>query len=487
MLDIFPGLFPDDKIILEQLKRKNRLTSFMIRDLGFIKQNQVLNDRLSRYKAINCTRRSGKSHTEALDHIEICNEFPGSRTLYMGLTLDSTREIIWDVFKDLNRIHKIGLRFNETKSIIFYPNGSRTRLFGLDSSPRQLAKILGQKLRKISIDEAGSITIDLEIFIKQKVAPALIDLSPNSWVTLLGTCENIPNTYFEKVTSNKDIDFNWSIHKWTAYENPYLKDQWTIEINEMINRNPDVINASWFKTHYLNEWCSDDDLLIIPAHKMQWIDELPKVNDWYYVLGVDLGFNDASSFSVIAASFKLKEAFCVYANKDTEMDLTDVASEIKRLKEIYPLTRIIVDGANKQGIEEMKNRLQLPELEIAEKTGKAIYLRLLRDDVTIGGIKFLRNMCGPLEEEWKSLMWLSKKGIKLEIEDPRCQNHISDALLYSWRHTYGFMGRLDSVIPVIGTLEHYTLEAKLLEEKDDERREEGENYFDEIEIGEVDW
>lgn len=488
MFDLRSNLYPNDELIKEYLLRFGDATDFNIRDDNFDRQNAVLNDRGSRFKALNCTRRSGKSHTEALEHIEILSEYPGSRSLYMGLTLDSTREIIWDVFKDLNKSHKLGLKFNETKSIIFYPNGSRTRLFGLDSSPRQLAKILGQKLRKISVDEAGSITIDLENFIKQKVTPALIDLSPYSWMTLLGTCENIPNTYFEKVTTGKDQDFDWSIHKWTAYENPYLCEQWTYEISEMRRRNTNIDNASWFKTHYLNEWCSDDDLLIIPAHKMVYVESLPRCSDWYYVLGVDLGFNDASSYSVIAASFKLKEAFVCYTYKETEQDLTDVATHIRSLKEKFPLTRIIVDGANKQGIEEMKNRLNLPEIEIAEKQGKATFLRLLKDDVTIGGIKFVKDSCNLLEDEWKALMWLSKKGEKLEIEDPRCQNHLSDATLYAWRHTYGYIGRLDSIIPDHKDPMRGEYEASKMMEDDDERSEREENgYFGGIETVEETW
>jgi hypothetical protein len=210
---------------------------------------------------------------------------------------------------------------------------------------------------------------------------------------------------------------------------------------------------------------------------MQFIDSLPKCNDWYYVLGVDLGFNDATSFSIIASSFKLKEAFCVYCDKDTEMDLTDTANMIKSLKEKFPLTRIIVDGANKQGIEEMKNRLNLPEIEIAEKQGKATFLRLLKDDVVIGGIKFIKDICSMLEEEWKDLMWLSKKGVKLEIEDPRCQNHLSDATLYAWRHTYGYLGRLESIIPKTGTEEFRMYEAKKMEDQDEESINEEKNYF----------
>lgn len=414
---------PDELVLNEYIKRKGVADSINIREPLFHKQNAVLNDRASRFRAINTTRRGAKSTTEAMDHVEICLEYPNSRTVYFGLTIGSVREIIWDVFKGLNEKHNLSLVFNETDSIIRYPNGSRTRLFGLDSSPRELAKVLGQKLRKVSIDEAGSMNIDLESFVNQKLRPALADLRPQSWVTLLGTCENIPNTYFEKVTTGKDPTIDWSIHRWTTYDNPFMKDQWTAELKEMTDRNPDIVKASWFRTHYLNEWCSDDDLLIIPAQKMQFVDTLPHARDWYYVLGVDLGFNDASSYSIVAASHEVKSAFVVYSNKETEQDFTDVANEIKRLKEKYPISRLIVDGANKQGIEEMKHRMGLPEIEIAEKLGKATYLRLLKDDVITGALKFIKDSCNPLEEEWKALQWLQVRGEIKEVEDPRCQNH----------------------------------------------------------------
>jgi hypothetical protein len=487
MFDFHYDFIPNQVILDMYSKQNGGAEPINLRHPDFHKQNAVLDDRVSRFKAINTTRRGAKSTTEAMDHIEVCSEFAGSRTVYMGLTIGSVREIIWDVFKGLNEAHKLGLTFNETDSIIKYPNGSRTRLFGLDSSPREMAKILGQKLRKVSIDEAGSMTIDLEGFVKQKLRPALTDLRPNSWITLLGTCENIPNTYFERVTTGKDLETNWSIHRWTTFDNPFMRKQWKEELDEMIGNNPDVVKASWFRTHYLNEWCSNDELLIIPANRMQYVDELPKARDWYYVLGVDLGFNDASSYSVVAASFALKEAFVVSAFKETEQDLTDVATEIKRLKTKYPITRIVVDGANKQGIEEMKNRLGLPELETAEKQGKATFLRLLKDDLTIGALKFIKGSVDALEEEWKSLMWLSKKGVNMEVEDPRCQNHVSDGTLYAWRHTYGYLGKLNSIIPTINTPEYHAYIAEKMELDDDQRKEDEEEGFDGIYPDEVDW
>jgi len=470
----------NQQVLSEYLKRKGKLAPIDMREPLFLKQNAVLNDRGSRFKALNTTRRGAKSTTEAMDHIEVCNEFPGSRTVYMGLTIGSVREIIWDVFKDLNSKHALGLTFNETDSIIKYPNGSRTRLFGLDSSPREMAKVLGQKLRKVSIDEAGSMTIDLESFVNQKLRPALIDLAPNSWVTLLGTCENIPNTYFEKVTTGKDQVIDWSIHRWTTYDNPFMRDNWHNEISEMTLKNPKIAEASWFRTHYLNEWCTDDDLLIIPAAKMQFVDILPHSRDWYYVLGVDLGFNDASSYTIVAASHSLKSVYGIYSNKETEQDFTAVADTIKMLKERYPLTRIIVDGANKQGIEEMKNRMNLPELEIAEKTGKAIYLRLLKDDIITGAIKFLANTCDPLKVEWQGLQWLSVKGEKKEVEDPRCQNHCSDSALYAWRCTYAYMAELAKPIYALGTDEYYQDLSTRMEEYDENSRSE-DHFFENTE------
>lgn len=346
----------------------------------------------------------------------------------MGLTLDSVTEIIWDIFKDLNKQGNYGCKFNETKHIVFFPNGSRIRLFGLDVSQKQMRKILGQSLRKVSIDEAGSITQDMQTLCYQMIMPALTDNAPDSWLTLLGTCENIPGTFFEEVTEKREKGRDWQIHKWTAYENPHMKKQWAAEMAEMKLHNPNIIHASWFKTHYLNEWCADDDLLIVPAKKVvrtNFVDD----GTYTYVLGVDLGYNDANSFTILAASEKHRRAVIVKSFKEPELDLTDVANQIKQLQRKYDIHKIIIDGANKQGVEEIKKRHHIP-MEAAEKTDKATYLRLLRDDVLTGNLVMNESNCGELYTEWSQLMW---KDSNKEKEDDRCQNHCSDSALYAWR------------------------------------------------------
>lgn len=415
--------------ILEALQKKRRqrvgqLVSLRCKD--FPKQNDYLDDLESRFKALNCTRRAGKSRGEVISHIECAMRFPGSRQLYGGITLDSVTEIAWDVFAEVLEERNIPHKKNASKRIIFFENGSRVRLFGIDSSEKQMRKLLGQKLRKVSIDEAGSITVDMKRVCYQMIRPALIDLAPNSWLTLLGTCENIPNTFFERVTEGTEP--GWKVHKWTAYDNPFMRKQWIAEIEDIKKTNPKSLESSWFRTHYLNEWCTDDDLLIIPEDKLVRLRKLPQAKHCY-VLGVDLGYNDATAFSVIAYSELTGLAWIVHTYKSSGMDFTATAQYIKKLNNEYEFDKIIVDGSNKQGVEEMRVRHKIP-LQNAEKTGKNTYLRLLRDEVIEGKLGCIDGTANALITEWKSLVW---KNEEKEEEDPRCQNHLSDATLYAWR------------------------------------------------------
>ena len=399
-----------------------------LRAPNFKKQNEVLRAREHRFKAINCTRRSGKSQGEVIDHLEIMAGFPNSRNLYMGLTLDSVKEITWDIFNEMNDKYQLGLKFRESKKVIA-PNNSRCRLFGVDAGEREMRKVLGQKVRKVSIDEAGSITVNMTKLCYQMIQPALSDLRPYSWLTLLGTCENIPNTFFQKVIEGEERGADWQVYKWTAYDNPFMVRQWTDEINDILKNNPKNKEASWFKTHYLNEWVTDDDLRIILLNDNSYFDELGDWKPQYTVLGVDLGYNDDCSYSIVGHRFDEDYAIVMKCFKESQQDLTDVANTIRGLQRKFNIHKIIVDGANKQGVMEIKNRHNIP-LEPAEKSDKATYLRLLRDDVITGKLVLLSPETGELTTEWESLIW---KDDNKEKEDDRCQNHASDATLYAWR------------------------------------------------------
>lgn len=440
-LDKIRNLDPIAAAALIELQKRQAMKlihSGGIRCPEFTKQNEYLEARkYHRFRALNCTRRAAKSVSEAIDHVEVMTEFPRSRALYMGLTAESAMDIGWDAFMEIDERSKVGLKFVKSNYRIHHPNGSVLRFFGIDASAREMRKILGQKIRKVSIDEAGSMTIDMNKLVNQTIIPALTDHAPYSWLTLLGTCENIPNTFFQSLTEGKE-GLDWKVFRWTTYDNPFLRDNWDKEIKRILENNPKAREASWFRTHYLNEWCTDDNLMVVNIAKIMYLPfnqmEYPQPR---FGLGVDLGFNDDSSFTVVCWSAKNPRMHIVQSYGKSGMDLTDVANEIKYLRLKYPITYFEVDGANKQGVEEIKNRHGLP-LEAAEKVDKPVYLNLLKDDINTGSVVVDENGCKELTQEWSHLIWEDADRKK---EHPKCKNHRSDSALYIWRKARHYLYR----------------------------------------------
>ena len=117
----------------------------------------------------------------------------------------------------------------------------------------------------------------------------------------------------------------------------------------------------------------------------------------------------------------------------------------------------------------MKKRLGLPELEIAEKQGKAVYLKLMRDDVLTGKLCLLSGKCDGLTSEWSKLQWKDEKKLQ---EDPRCANHESDSCLYAWRETFAFAATEPDPIPDPTKPEYNQYLEKLYAEETQDNQEE---------------
>jgi hypothetical protein len=160
-----------------------------------------------------------------------------------------------------------------------------------------------------------------------------------------------------------------------------------------------------------------------------YINNIPERLGYEYVLGVDLGFNDHSAFSVLCYHKNIKFCYIVKSYKETQWTLTRVAQEINSIRSKYPIGKMVIDGANKQGVEDIKQRFKL-KLESAEKTEKAFFLRALDDDFKEGNVLIVEKDNPALIGEWKQLQW---KDEEKKEEDDRCQNHLSDATLYAWR------------------------------------------------------
>lgn len=437
------------RAVLMELERRRRAKNPPVfRDPNFPKQTAFQEDP-ARLKAAQCTRRAGKSYGGGLWLCEPAYLEPGVTCGYIALTRKSAKGIMWrDVLKTINRRLGLEARFNESELVMRFPNDSEIFLTGADATPDEMEKFLGQKYRRILIDESASYRQDLNRMVYEMFLPALSDLEGE--LAMIGTTGDLTKGLFFDVTNG--IEPGWAVHKWSATDNPYMRDAFIRDMELLKKNKPGIELTPAFRRMYLNEWVIDTDNLVYKYDRdRNWVPKLPD-DRYVHILGIDLGFNDDTSFSVLSFSENSRNLYISPVIKEKGLDLTAVAERAHYLAHRFPFIKMLVDGAAKQAVEELRNRHGLP-LEAAEKHGKADFIEIMNSEYLRGVIKLVGEESKPLEDEYLNLIWdpkeLKEKGKK--VEHPACPNHAADATLYGWRYAYNYLYK--EVKPVIKTEE----------------------------------
>jgi hypothetical protein len=412
-------------------------TRSKIRDDLFKKQNDFIEDESS-LKAGFCTRRAGKSFSGAMLLADAAERYPGSSVLYLAKTRDTAKRILWkDCLSVVNRRFDLRLKPNMVELSMTHPNGSVIYLSGADANPDELEKLLGQKYSRVVIDEAQSWKQDLHDLVYNKLKPAVADY--RGQIVLLGTPSNNRSGLFFQITTG--LEPGWSVCTWSAFDNPYMSEQWQAEIEDLKARNPNIIHDPGFRQNYLGEWTIEREALVYRFDReLNALHELPKKHqkdEEFYVIGIDLGYFPDPSAVVVAGYRRFDSSlYFIEAHKWEKLTLGDLAERLKPLMQKYPRSKMIVDAANKQAVEEMKQRYQLP-LEAAEKHGKEGYIALMNADLATGTIKALP-AADLLVQEWDVLTWDEGGLGRKRQENPNLPNHCADAALYAWRWAYNY-------------------------------------------------
>lgn len=447
-------------------------------DPAFPQQLNFVNDP-SKLKALWCTRRASKSFTAGLYMIKECLENPGVNCLFIGLTRLSAKGIIWkDILKVLDRKHDLGCDFNSTELSMSFPNGSLIKCTGMDADEDEMDKELGKKYRLVCIDEASFYTINLNRLVYGILKPAVAD--PNSkgergTICLMGTSSSFTQGLFFDITNHTEP--GWSLHSWSAHDNPYVAKQWQEELEDIRLNRPLFMETPLYKQWYLNEWVVDTEKLVYKfSYPRNLFDQRPdklNPNMWTYVLGVDLGYDpDPSAFVLCAFHEHDKTLFIIQTYCKTRMDITDVANKIKEFQKDWQIARVIIDNANKQAVEEMKHRHGL-SLEAADKIGKVDFIEILNSELIQAKIKIQKN-CKNLIDELMGLVWKTTADV-IDIprkEHPSLPNHLCDAMLYAWRFCYSYAAEVPQAKPAMGTKQWHDAENAKMWEVEREKLEE---------------
>lgn len=444
--------------LLADLDRLQNIRKFDWKNRAFDKQIDFISDP-SRMKASFTTRRGAKSYCDGIYMIKEAEETPKCNVLYLGLTRLSAKAIIWkDVLKDINDKDNLDINFHETELTATTRNGSVIYVAGVDVDEQERKKLFGRKYKLVVIDEAALYSIDLRDLVYVTLRPALAD--QQGTVVLSGMASDLTVGLFYDITTGKEQ--GWSLHQWSAHDNPFMRKQWAEELEWIAKNQPEFMKTPKFRQAYLNEWVVDKDALVYKYdEEINGADGLRLYSTPYrYVLGVDLGHSpDPSAFVVSAYHEEAKELNFVYAYKQLGMDVTDVANKVRQLEAIYNFDVKIIDNANKQAVAELNNRHNLNFIA-AEKAGKNDFINLMNTDFIQGLIK-VHPQAQELAEEWKKHVWVTESGeIKLtptkqRIEHPSTPNHLADAGLYNWRWCYNYLFKRPEYVPAFGTQEHW--------------------------------
>ena len=381
-----------------------------------------------------CSRRAGKSFELAFKFSVAAMRYPGCVIPYVTLTREDAKNIIHPAFRDLDAKFGLGLRFRENNGDVVFPNGSKVILRGAGTA-REIEKLRGPKYPIVAVDEAQVFGEILNVLLDEVLEPATLDY--NGQILVTGTPGAACAGPFHDMV--KEPGKGWSVHSWTWKDNPHLPDNVEQQIAAM------RLRRGWTEQHpgYLREYCGvwvrDTDGLVYEysgaRNCLPGVFDRESAPDWEYVLGIDLGFNDPTAFSVLAYSQAQEKCQVIESYKEVGLIPSAVAAQVEELTQKYPLSKIVADtgGFGKGYAEEMKEKWHLP-ITPAQKLNKATYIEMLNGDLRSGVVGVYKDANKDLLTELSLLQWdsgfLAKNAAR---EDSHFANHLCDATLYAWR------------------------------------------------------
>jgi hypothetical protein len=379
-----------------------------------------------------------------------------STYFFFCLIEKQVEEIAWKILAKINRDYALGCRMQEHKLKVTLPTGSQIQLFGSDNLAA-LDRFLGIKLRKVAFDEAAFYTtLNLEEMVEDTIGPRLVD--ERGQLYLMSTPPRHPHGLFYEIIKGFGPRKNmsgvespsypgWSCHSWTTLDNPSMRSQWKQDIARKRKNDPELETRVWFRRTYLGENVHDTGKLVYEYDPVRnlWREDWEHKPGDRFVLGLDLGWDDATAFSFNTwrPTSKIPLLLELDAYKESHMRMDAIASHVTKYRDYVDTVHgesldIVCDYAHKQYFEELARRYDIPLLQ-SEKPKKYDWIKTLNSDYNLGYVQLLESSTECHREEMSSLPWKIAKQTGKRVEYPNKPNDSCDAHLAAYRHAYHYI------------------------------------------------
>lgn len=448
-----PGLISDDdSTLLEDLIQESHVEDDpdspwwrILADLHPA-QRGVIDDQSAR-KCLEKGRRAGGSTVVAAWLLEEYHRWPGHTALFVALTKEHAKSILWPTLLRLDEKYQLGITFNALDLSATMPNGYRI-LLRAAKDQAQVEKLRGIAggLRRAVVDEAGSFgrhDKQFRYMLSSVITPQFMDTHHlgGGQLILCGSPGLDPMGFYYEKCTGRDHKGNpvpkWSTHHWTALDNPsmdavgylteelsngdYILDDTSVEdiVRELVALNDKRLDdPAWapvlakltaeFRREYLADWVKDTDSLVyVPTERNMLPDgwELPRNIPWRIVIVCDPGWGDGNGFAVAAKSLRSRDIVLLRAYYVPELDDDQIAEELKALRTAWRSSEIYADcgGEGDRFVQNMSNRgVIVQALGKPRKKPRIEYLRAL---IKTFALRIRREHCADVLGEWSALPW----------------------------------------------------------------------------------
>jgi hypothetical protein len=454
----------DELAMLEEYLRRARAESIpYCPHTPTVKQQAFLrcNEREAMFGGAAGGGKSDALLMAALQHVDV----PGYSALILRRTFADLSLPGAIMERSRTWLSQTDAHWNERDKVWTFPSGAKLQ-FGFCETPNDVYRYSGAEFQFIGIDELTQWEERTYRFLLSRLR------RPKE-----GPLSKVP-IRMRSATNPGGIGFEWVKNRFVdpgAPDRPFFPSK--------IDDNPHLDGEAYREALSLLDEATRDQL-----EKGLWIQDmtgrvykferprnvihrLPPRAKWESILGLDLGASEKVATTGFAHCLWHPNDAHVYVRKSYAKALltpTDIAMEARKFLDEYPDTQIVVDygGLGTGYLAEFERRWGLPVIK-AEKKNKLGYRKLMNGAFERGELILLDGQNAQLEKELTTLVWdESGTDVAKSLAD-----HISDALLYSYRRARAYAFEAEEQKPRHGTPEYWAAEADRLERADIERFE----------------